>query len=295
MAVDLKAATPDATFAWATAVLFGADSQASASPSVYAASTALTALLALSNTWAAKQTITPLVNTNALAVTGYSLTGSNASSLIDLAGTWNTTGVPTAFKLNITDTASDAASLLFDFQVGGSSLITGTKSGRVLANIFANRANTSLLSFESVGGAPGIALYTSGGLNLPTGSLYFANSQFLTQDAADFLAQRNATAAQTYRVYNTFTNSSNYERLSIGWASNVAIVKAENAGTGSARLFVPVTGATVVGSLPSAATMGAGARSFVTDALTPVFGNAVSAGGAAKVPVVSDGISWLVG
>lgn len=55
------------------------------------------------------------------------------------------------------------------------------------------------------------------------------------------------------------------------------------------------TGSTTVGALPSAATAGAGARHFVTDALTPVFGNTVSAGGSAKVPVVSDGSNWLVG
>lgn len=55
-------------------------------------------------------------NTSALISTGYSLTGANAQSLMDLAGTWNTTGVPTALKLNITNTASDAASLLIALQ-----------------------------------------------------------------------------------------------------------------------------------------------------------------------------------
>jgi hypothetical protein len=71
-------------------------------------------------------------NTSAIASTGYSLTGSSAVSLIDLAGTWNTTGTPTALKLNITDTASDAASLLLDLQVGGTSKAKIDKDGDIL-------------------------------------------------------------------------------------------------------------------------------------------------------------------
>ena len=50
-----------------------------------------------------------------------------------------------------------------------------------------------------------------------------------------------------------------------------------------------------VGSLPVAATAGAGARAFVNDALTPVFGSAVTGGGAVAVPVYSTGSAWNVG
>jgi len=55
-------------------------------------------------------------NTTALASTGYSLTGSNASNFVDLAGTWNTSGTPTAIKVAITNTAANAAALLMDLQ-----------------------------------------------------------------------------------------------------------------------------------------------------------------------------------
>jgi hypothetical protein len=50
-----------------------------------------------------------------------------------------------------------------------------------------------------------------------------------------------------------------------------------------------------VATLPSAATSGAGARSFVTDAVAPVFGGAVSGGGSVASPVYSDGTNWIVG
>jgi hypothetical protein len=53
--------------------------------------------------------------------------------------------------------------------------------------------------------------------------------------------------------------------------------------------------ATTVGALPSAATSGAGARSFVTDATATTFLSTAAGGGANKVPVVSDGTNWLIG
>ena len=48
-------------------------------------------------------------------------------------------------------------------------------------------------------------------------------------------------------------------------------------------------------SLPDATQVGAGLRSFVTDALAPMFGNVVVGGGAVKVPVYSTGVDWRVG
>lgn len=55
------------------------------------------------------------------------------------------------------------------------------------------------------------------------------------------------------------------------------------------------TGSTVVASLPAAATAGAGARAFVTDATATTFHSTVAGGGSNKVPVCSDGTNWLIG
>jgi hypothetical protein len=68
----------------------------------------------------------------AIKVSGFSLDGANFQSLIDLAGTWNTSGLPTAIKLNVTDSASNAASNLLDLQVGGVSKFKVDKSGNVI-------------------------------------------------------------------------------------------------------------------------------------------------------------------
>ena len=49
-----------------------------------------------------------------------------------------------------------------------------------------------------------------------------------------------------------------------------------------------------VSSLPSAATAGAGARAFVTDATATTFLSTVAGSGSNKVPVVSDGTNWKI-
>ena len=54
----------------------------------------------------------------------------------------------------------------------------------------------------------------------------------LLRDAANTLALRNGTNAQTSRIYNTFTNASNYERLNIGYVSNLVTIEHAAAGTG---------------------------------------------------------------
>jgi hypothetical protein len=59
--------------------------------------------------------------------------------------------------------------------------------------------------------------------------------------------------------------------------------------------IIPALTNYTVATLPSAVTSGKGARSFVTDALGPVFGATVVTGGAVAVPVYSDGTNWKVG
>lgn len=61
----------------------------------------------------------------------------------------------------------------------------------------------------------------------------------LARDAADTLALRRTTNAQTFRVYNTYTDGSNYERFGIshnaGGALNQPGLFYEAAGTGAVR------------------------------------------------------------
>jgi hypothetical protein len=195
--------------------------------------------------------------------------------VLDMAQTWNNVAVTfTGIKLNVTSTASTSTSKLIDLQAGAASKFNVDKAGV-----------TTCVQLTSQGQIWGQAHVIIGS----------TADTYLHRDAAATLAQRNSTNAQTFRLYNTYTNSTNYERINLTWSSNVCYLKPDSLGTGTARLFVPVTGSTTVTNLPSAATAGAGARSFVTDATATTFLSTVAGGGANAVPVVSDGTNWLIG
>jgi hypothetical protein len=58
---------------------------------------------------------------------------------------------------------------------------------------------------------------------------------------------------------------------------------------------IPPTTVYTVATLPSAATAGVGARSFVSNATVTTFASIVAGGGANQVPVYSDGTNWRIG
>lgn len=88
-------------------------------------------------------------NAAAVTVSGYSLTGNNAQSLLDLSGTWNTTGTPSGIKLNISDTASNAASNLLDLQVGSAKKYVVQKDGTITTSLGFNTG--ALLTLQTSG------------------------------------------------------------------------------------------------------------------------------------------------
>lgn len=73
--------------------------------------------------------------TTKLNITDITLAGSGslAGSALNINQTWNTTGAPTAIKLNVTNTASSSVSLLIDLQNGGSSQFSVSRFGNVVA------------------------------------------------------------------------------------------------------------------------------------------------------------------
>jgi hypothetical protein len=203
-------------------------------------------------------TLAPSANTTPFTASGYSLTGTNAQSLFDLSGTWNTTGTPTAFKLNVTDTASNASSLLMDLQVGGTSQFFVSKSGGI--TLFNNSASVTIGTVAGsqvgilrsggalnlfLGNSTSVMSYNGSNATLPSSSVFGWSSGALgsgtfdlnlARDASDTLAQRRSTNAQAFKLYRTFTDASNYERLGF-LATNTTryTITSENAGTGSAR------------------------------------------------------------
>ena len=265
----------------------------------------------------------------AASLTGQSLTGTQATSLVDLATTWlSTTGTPTAIKMNVIDTANvPTASLLMDLQVGGVSKFSVRKDGLV-----------ALTSINLGGGAYGgdANWFSVAGLNLSSSSyLSFGAADIrVYRDAAGILAQRNGTAAQTFRVYDSYdTAGTNYERATFGFptGTNTLRIGTEQAGTGASQPIDFVTGGVVrmtiqsggnisipnglfvtgnivagyllkltaltVATLPAAASNAFPALVGVSDAtMTAALGKGttVVGGGANKVIVMSDGTNWVI-
>jgi hypothetical protein len=159
----------------------------------------------------------------------------------NLAATWNASGTTfTAVKMNVTDTASAAGSLLLDLQVGGVSRFSVRKDGAVtMPAVFFQIGNDIGLNYNAAGA---ITLNPAGSYNWGSASLN-SPDLFLFRDAANTLAQRNGTNAQAFRIYNTYTDASNYERGVFDWANNpnTLTIGTQQAGTGSARSLRLIT------------------------------------------------------
>ena len=64
-----------------------------------------------------------------------------------------------------------------------------------------------------------------------------ASDASLFWESTNVIAQRNGTNAQGFHSYNTFTNSSNYERAVFDWTSNANMltIGTDNLGSGNSR------------------------------------------------------------
>jgi hypothetical protein len=181
--------------------------------------------------------------------------------VLDLSATWNDAGVTfTGLKFNVTNTASNAASLLVDLQVGGVTQFNVTRAGQIRSagsTVILNASDKAVYLGPSQGGMRQI---TNGSTTMMGGAAYSTtfsangsinnSSQFvgwsgeaqsyttLTPDlslyrdgASDTLAQRRTTNAQTFRLYRTWTDASNYQRLTSTWSTSTALIHNEGAGT----------------------------------------------------------------
>jgi len=104
--------------------------------------------------------------------------------------------------------------------------------------------SVNLFEFQNVSGGNGVFnLNSTGSLQWCSGGAGSTGGDtILARDDANILALRNGANAQAFRAYNTYTDASNFERLSIGWSSNVARVGINTSGTGVTRDLVFGTG-----------------------------------------------------
>lgn len=124
--------------------------------------TALKTLVGLGNF-----TISEAVGSSGLVITGATQTVDHPA--ISATQTWNAGGVTfTAIKLNVTSTASAAASKLIDLQVGGVSQMSVTKGGAMTLAAGLTVTTTTVLLTTSGALANGAAAQTATMTNAPT-------------------------------------------------------------------------------------------------------------------------------
>jgi len=198
------------------------------------------------------------------------LTGSTQTFATGTSGTdFNIVSSGTVHTFNLPDASLTARGLVST----GSQSINGDKTfyGFVQGAVFrvngwwglADGANGGVQFFLNHGIAwSGTGTFGNPGRNVLTGDVA------IYRDAAGVLGQRFGTNAQTFRIYNTFTDSSNYERLALQFgtysSARHAQIAAESAGTGTANINLVLTpkgtGAFILGPPPDGTAVGGNAR-----------------------------------
>ena len=135
----------------------------------------------------------------------------------------------------------------------------------------------------------------------PNAALSGGGDLYLRREAAGTLAQYNSTNAQTFNIYNTYTDASNYERGFIRWNSNVLEIGTAAAGTGATRdvkilrgtatvIHSTVTGNNIYLGTPA---LGATAYGSIVAAGLNALGNASSGASSGIVAVGGESLRYL--
>ena len=181
-------------------------------------------------------------------LTGTGATVTTSQPLIDVSQTWNAGGVTfTGWKLNITNTASAAASLLMDLQVGGASQFNVDRSGTIQFGPPANATqwvsqSTTAIMFNASGSN---RVQLSLGVKVGSTSVFQWSSTADANDSADLILGRRAAAnlrlgaadaaapvAQTLSVQSVVAGTSNTA------GANFTIDGSQGTGTGAGGSIV---------------------------------------------------------
>ena len=264
----------------------------------------------------------------AKAFTGTWFTGGTATTtkpqvLIEPTGATSTAWSTSGTGLGVNASSGFAGNLL-DLQVNGTSQFRVTSNGGLvfpassatritLRGVDTNTLGINLTDvgeFYRFGSSTGFFVAGFCAIGWAAGGLTSSGLYDLTlfRDAANTLAQRNGTNAQTFRCYGTFTDASNYVRAALSSTSTAVTLAAETAGTGADNIPLNLTAAgtgtikvnsvaevvvsSTVAGLPAAPVVGMLTR--VTDATAPVVGTTVAGGGAAAALCWYNGANWSV-
>jgi hypothetical protein len=196
-----------------------------------------------------------ILTTSGRFINSYNATASSPAKVF--TGTWFTGGTSTTTKPQVliepsgatstawstsgtglgVNAASGFAGNLLDLQVNGSSRARFNSDGSLLFSSSNHSINNffSYIGFNPTGGS--LSLAVGGSIIQCRVPFAFGSNEDLViqRDAADILAQRRTTNAQTFRVYNTYTSGTNYELGKLEWFGNELRFGTE-AGTGGGTL-----------------------------------------------------------
>jgi hypothetical protein len=190
----------------------------------------------------------------------YDNVSGSINPIINLEEVWNTTGTPTAIKLNVTDTASSNSSLLIDLQTGNQSKFRVDKIGNITFNGARLSAVSGAVSWSQT---PQIVLQTNEYISLrhnPSHGVYVQSTigasgavfgflgvgniprVLLNSSGNGILEQYYENNPQSFYIYNTRLGSASYERAVFKWSSNsFSIGTEQGSSSGLARNLSFVT------------------------------------------------------
>jgi hypothetical protein len=207
---------------------------------------------------------------------GLNSTGSRCTGMGYFAGFANATG---------NDNTADGYQALYQDQTGSFNSALGSQAGLQMLN---GSSNTYIGAI-------------SGPTNVDTNLTYTYSSQTLVGCQATAYGDSNTALGRAAKcgtdpnaAGTAVTNSTAIGASAAATKNNQVVIGDTNVVETVLRGVVRNTTFTVA-TLPSAVTMGAGARAFVTDATVTTFASTVAGGGANGVPVYSDGTNWKIG
>jgi hypothetical protein len=209
-----------------------------------------------------------------------SLNGDASAPPATLTGTWFTGGTSTTTKPQVLIEPTGATSTAWSTSgtgLGvnaasgfGGSLLDLQVNGTSLARFIPRTSTNGYLGFGTGVGSggigtssyPGLLVYVGGSSDNSANTAQFTGNDlhikgafafgitglgavraYLFSDANNTIDQRNDTNAQTFRVYGTYTNASNYVRAALSSTSTAVTLAAETDGTGADDIPLNLTAA----------------------------------------------------